>query len=182
MLLITAQPIRNLRTPASADMNKRGFLEQASLPPLPNPPPLFPFLPIPYPLSLSTPATQAKILAFLHVIRQRNVSCPLPVRDMKGHKGILGAGHDLRLGDTKTQKLAWDHALSLVSLYVPLCRSREEGMIHFFVGSHVKKPESGLFSDWTGNNTDDLRWSQVTQKLKILTSRSSTKMNKCSKI
>ena len=27
---------------------------------LPNPPPLFPFLPIPYPLPLSTPATQAK--------------------------------------------------------------------------------------------------------------------------
>ena len=25
-LLITAQPIRNLRTPASAEMNKRGFL------------------------------------------------------------------------------------------------------------------------------------------------------------
>ena len=60
MLLITAQPIRNLRTPASADMNKRGFLEQASPPPLPNPPPLFPFLPIPYPLPLSTPATQAR--------------------------------------------------------------------------------------------------------------------------
>ena len=59
MLLITAQPIRNLRTPASADMNKRGFLEQASPPPLPNPPPLFPFLPIPYPLPISTPATQA---------------------------------------------------------------------------------------------------------------------------
>ena len=56
MLLITAQPIRNLRTPASADMNKRGFLEQASPPP---PPPLFPFPPIPYPLPLSTPATQA---------------------------------------------------------------------------------------------------------------------------
>ena len=29
-------------------------------------------------------------------------------------------------------------------------------MIHLFVGSHVKKPESGLFSDWIGNNTDDL--------------------------
>ena len=43
MFLITAQPIRNLGTPASVDMNKRGFLEQAS-------PPLFPFLPIPYPL------------------------------------------------------------------------------------------------------------------------------------
>ena len=39
--------------------NKRGFLEQASPPPLPNPPPLFPFLPIPYPLPISTLATQA---------------------------------------------------------------------------------------------------------------------------
>ena len=29
-------------------------------------------------------------------------------------------------------------------------------MIHLFVGSHVKKPESGLFSDWIGNNTNDL--------------------------
>ena len=44
-------------------------------------------------------------------------------------------------------------------LIIPLCLSREEGMIHFFIGSHVKKPESGLFSDWTGNNTDDLRCS-----------------------
>ena len=33
---------------------------------------------------------------------------------------------------------------------------REEGMIHFFYRSHAKKPESGLFSDWIGNNTDDL--------------------------
>ena len=51
MLLITAQPIRNLRTPASADMNKRGFLEQASPPPLPNPLPFFPssLSPTPYP-------------------------------------------------------------------------------------------------------------------------------------
>ena len=32
-------------------------------------------------------------------------------------------------------------------------------MIHLFVGSHVKKPESGRFSDWIGNNTDDLRCS-----------------------
>ena len=65
MLLITAQPIRNLRTPASADMNKRGFLEQASPPPLPNPPPLFPFLLIPYPLPVSTPATQATAILSL---------------------------------------------------------------------------------------------------------------------
>ena len=42
---------------------------------------------------------------------------------------------------------------------IPLCLSREEGMIHFFVGSHVKMPESGLFADWIGNNADDLRCS-----------------------
>ena len=42
---------------------------------------------------------------------------------------------------------------------IPICVSREGGMIHFFVGSHVKKPESGLFSDWIGNSTDDLRCS-----------------------
>ena len=42
---------------------------------------------------------------------------------------------------------------------IPLCLSREDGMIHFFVGSHVKKPESRLFSDWIGNNADDLRCS-----------------------
>ena len=39
----------------------------------------------------------------------------------------------------------------------PLCLSREEGMIHLFFGSHVKIPESGLFPDWIGNNTNDLR-------------------------
>ena len=51
------------------------------------------------------------------------------------------------------------HPFSLRSCPLPiisLCLSREEGMIHFFVGSHVKKPESGLFSDWIGNNMDDL--------------------------
>ena len=30
-------------------------------------------------------------------------------------------------------------------------------MIHFFDGSHVKMPDSGLFSDWIGNNANDLR-------------------------
>ena len=45
------------------------------------------------------------------------------------------------------------------SAIIPLCLSRKEGMIHLFVGSHVKKPESGLFSDWIGNNTNDLRCS-----------------------
>ena len=42
---------------------------------------------------------------------------------------------------------------------IPISLSREEGMIHFFVGSHVKKPESGLFPDWIGDNTDVLRCS-----------------------
>ena len=82
MLLITAKPIRNLRTPASTDMNKRGFSEQASPLPLPNPPPLFSFLPIPYPLPLSTPASQARvnILSFLldsyvtHVLHTPRIS------------------------------------------------------------------------------------------------------------
>ena len=32
-------------------------------------------------------------------------------------------------------------------------------MIPFFHRSHAKKPESELFSDWIGNNTDDLRCS-----------------------
>ena len=32
-------------------------------------------------------------------------------------------------------------------------------MIHFCYRSHAKKPESGLFSDWIRNNTDDLRCS-----------------------
>ena len=48
-LLITVQPIRNLWTPASAEMNKRGFLQQASLPLSPQSPSLFLFPPIPYP-------------------------------------------------------------------------------------------------------------------------------------
>ena len=29
-------------------------------------------------------------------------------------------------------------------------------MVHFFHRSHAKKPESRLFPDWIGNNTDDL--------------------------
>ena len=37
---------------------------------------------------------KVQIPAFLHVIRQRNVSCP-HLRER--HKGIIGRGHDLRL-------------------------------------------------------------------------------------
>ena len=36
---------------------------------------------------------------------------------------------------------------------------REEYMIQFFHRSHTKTPESGHFSDWIGNNTDDFRCS-----------------------
>ena len=32
-------------------------------------------------------------------------------------------------------------------------------MIQSFRRSHAKKPESGLLSDWIGNNTDDLHCS-----------------------
>ena len=45
------------------------------------------------------------------------------------------------------------------SPFISVICVREEGMIHFFHRSHAKKPESGLFSDWIGNNTDDLRCS-----------------------
>ena len=41
---------------------QKGVLRAGSPPPLPNPPPLFPFLHIPYPLLLLTPATQASFL------------------------------------------------------------------------------------------------------------------------
>ena len=60
---------------------------------------------------------------------------------------------------TSEKSLLPDSLRSCPLPIIPLSVSREEGMIHFFVGSHVKKPESGLFSDWIGNNTDDLRCS-----------------------
>ena len=66
---------------------------------------------------------------------------------------------------TSIQQILSGLVLSVVRLrscplsIIPLCLSQEEGMMHFFVGSHVKKPESGLFSDWIGNNTGDLRCS-----------------------
>ena len=45
-------------------------------------------------------------------------------------------------------------------------------MIHFFYRSHARKPESGLLSDWIGNNTDDnLRcsdWPKRRHPLKLL--------------
>ena len=41
-------------------------------------------------------------------------------------------------------------------------------MIHFFHGSHAKKPESGLFSDWMGNNMDDLSCSDWPKRRHLL--------------
>ena len=44
-------------------------------------------------------------------------------------------------------------------------------MIHFFYKSQAKKPESGLFSDWIENNTDDLRcsdWPKRRQPLVVV--------------
>ena len=60
------------------------------IPPLPNPPPLFPFLPIPYPPPLSTPATQAmwrlvmrkprspkKFSSYLVIVSSSLAPCPV---------------------------------------------------------------------------------------------------------
>ena len=44
-------------------------------------------------------------------------------------------------------------------------------MIHFFDGSHVKMPDSGLFSDWIGNNANDLRrfdWPKCSHPLVVV--------------
>ena len=54
-----------------------------------------------------------------------------------------------------THDLCRDSLRSCPLPMIPLCLSREEGMIHFFVGSHVKMPDSGLFSDWLRNNTSE---------------------------
>ena len=44
----------------------------------------------------------------------------------------------------------------MLSPFISVICFREEGMIHFVYRSPAKKPESGLYSDWIGNNTDDL--------------------------
>ena len=44
-------------------------------------------------------------------------------------------------------------------------------MIQSFHRSHAKKSESGLLSDWIGNNTDDLRcsdWPKCHQQLVVV--------------
>ena len=44
-------------------------------------------------------------------------------------------------------RLTCDHTLP--TLYSDAVK---EGMIHLLVGSYVKKPDSGVFSDWSRNN------------------------------
>ena len=55
---------------------QKRVLEQASPPPLPSTPPFFTFLPIPYPLPLSTPATQAKRCQVLLSLSPLNEALP----------------------------------------------------------------------------------------------------------
>ena len=68
-LLITAQPIRNLRTPASAEMNKSGSYSRRPFPSLPLPPSLFSFFPAPYP--------------FRRLLRRLENHCKCHFRDSK---------------------------------------------------------------------------------------------------
>ena len=48
---------------------------------------------------------------------------------------------------TATRVVTCDHTLP--PLYLDAVK---EGMIHLLVGSYVKKPDSGVFSDWSRNN------------------------------
>ena len=48
---------------------------------------------------------------------------------------------------TSSSPVTCDHTLPL--LYLDAVK---EGMIHLLVGSYVKKPDSGVFSDWSRNN------------------------------
>ena len=61
----------------------------------------------------------------------------LPVLDLAGR----------REGLTRQIWLTCDHTLP--PLYSDAVK---EGMIHLLVGSYVKKPDSGVFSDWSRNN------------------------------
>ena len=47
------------------------------------------------------------------------------------------------------------------SHFISVTCFREGGIIQSFHRSHAKKPECGLFSDWIGMNTDDLRCSNA---------------------
>ena len=47
----------------------------------------------------------------------------------------------------------------MLSPFISVICFREEGIIQSPHRTHAKKPESGLFSNWIGINTDDLRCS-----------------------
>ena len=52
-----------------------------------------------------------------------------------------------------------------------------------FHRSHAKKPESGLLSDWIGNNTDDLRcsdWPKCRHLLVVIDFSSSSSISEVS--
>ena len=118
-LPITAQLIRNLRTPASAEMNKSGLLQQASFPLSPQYPSLFPFLPIPYPFR-----RLLRRLAVDGLLNEciRRYFFPSRAKAKKQKKIITP---DLRLGRPVTMKLT----------------SREQRRLHqnFFKISKYKK-------------------------------------------
>ena len=57
-------------------------------------------------------------------------------------RGDLGS-----LVSSAHRSITCDHTLPL--LYSDAVK---EGMIHLLVGSYVKKPDSGVFSDWLRNN------------------------------
>ena len=65
------------------------------------------------------------------------ITCPLP----------HWASERFFLSRDIKQRLTCDHTLP--PLYSDAAK---EGMIHLLVGSYVKKPDSGVFSDWSRNN------------------------------
>ena len=87
MLLITAQPIRNLWTGVRR-YEQKGVLRAGVPSPSPQSPPFFPFLPIPYPLPLSTPATQA--IEYRSTEKHENADClsRLPIRSEGSSEGV----------------------------------------------------------------------------------------------
>ena len=48
----------------------------------------------------------------------------------------------------------------------------KEGMIHLLVGSYVKKPDSGFFSDWSRNNAYETLHSYWLSYLNLISSQS----------
>ena len=69
-------------------------------------------------------------------LHNRNISQMLSLIPTKYYQGV-----------TLALALTCDHTLP--PLY---WEAVKEGMIHLLVGSYVKKPDSGVFSDWSRNN------------------------------